>query len=33
MGCKYPPYQGRWIKQIEKCPKEQDHPTEKGGVE
>ncbi len=31
MGCKYPPYQGRWIKQIERCPKEQDHPIEKGG--
>ena len=32
-GCKHPPYQGRWIKHIEVCPKEQDHPTEKGGVE
>lgn len=24
IGCKYPPYQGRWVKQINLCPKEQD---------
>ena len=33
IGCKYPPFRGRWVAQIEECPKDKDHPTEKGGGE
>ena len=30
IGCIYPPFHGRWVAEIKECPKEQDHPTEKG---
>lgn len=32
LGCKFPPYRGKWVAQIEECPKEKK-PTEKGGAE
>ena len=32
IGCKYPPFRGRHVAEIDKCPKEQEPQTEKGGV-
>lgn len=30
-GCTCPPYNGRAIDEIDVCPKDKNHPTEKGG--